>query len=316
MADTVEHSEPHTMQCLEVWGGNEAVDHGVVMPGLDAWLYSRPFQGHSAGGDLHYMSSCAAGMITRVLVADVSGHGEAVAEIARKLRRLMRRYVNFVDQTRFVRGLNEEFGALSEAGGFATAVVVTYRALEDELSVSNAGHPKPLYLRSRSGEWSLLSATDDGSEEGMTNVPLGIAEPTRYDQFDLKFATGDMLVLYTDALIEAKSADGRMLGTAGLLRLVQGLDASDPGRFLRDLLDSVGAEVGGAESDDVTVLILRANALKPRPSMATGMRTGMRMMRAMLGRLVPGAPVFPWPESGPLGWLGTVLHRLNPRWGA
>ena len=316
MAGMVEKSEPHTMQCLEVWGGNEAVDHGVVMPGLDAWLYSRPFEGQSAGGDLHYVSSCAAGMVTRVLVADVSGHGETVAEMARELRRLMRRYVNFVDQTRFVRGLNEQFGALSEAGGFATAVVATYLALEDMLTVSNAGHPGPLLLRGRSGEWSLLSAADDEAEEGPTNVPLGVAEPTRYDQFDLKFATGDMLVLYTDSLIEAKGADGRMLGTAGLLRLVEGLDASDPGRFLRDLLDAAGEEVGRAESDDVTVLILRANALKPRASMIAGMKTGMRLMRAMLVGLAPGGPVFPWPESGPLGWLGSLLHRLNPRWGA
>src|SRR5262249_55062163 len=68
----------HTMRCLEVWGGNQAVDNGVVMAGLDAWLFSRPYQGHSAGGDIHYVSSCAAGMLTRLLVADVSGHGEAV----------------------------------------------------------------------------------------------------------------------------------------------------------------------------------------------------------------------------------------------
>src|SRR5437762_14360996 len=89
---------PHTMRCLEVWGGNQAVDNGVVMAGLDAWLYSRPFRDQSAGGDLHYVSSCAAGMVTRVLVADVSGHGESVADAARALRGLMRRYVNYVDQ--------------------------------------------------------------------------------------------------------------------------------------------------------------------------------------------------------------------------
>ncbi len=102
-----EESSPRTMRCLEVWGGNEAVDQGVVVPGLDAWLYSRPFEGHSAGGDLHYVSSCAAGLVTRVLVADVSGHGEMVSDMARKLRELMRRYVNYIDQTRLVQSLNQ-----------------------------------------------------------------------------------------------------------------------------------------------------------------------------------------------------------------
>ena len=33
--------EPKRMQCMEVWGGNHAVDTGVIMAGLDAWLYSR-----------------------------------------------------------------------------------------------------------------------------------------------------------------------------------------------------------------------------------------------------------------------------------
>src|SRR5215813_2715754 len=93
---------PHTMKCLEVWGGNQAVDNGVVMAGLDAWLFSKPFGDQSAGGDIHYVSSCAAGQITRMLVADVSGHGEAVADAAGRLRGMMRRYVNYVDQSRFV----------------------------------------------------------------------------------------------------------------------------------------------------------------------------------------------------------------------
>src|SRR5688572_24888186 len=119
-------ADPHTMRCMEVWGGNQAIDNGVVMAGLDAWLYGRPFRDQAAAGDLHYVSSCAAGMVTRVLVADVSGHGEKVAEAAGKLRLLMRRYVNFVDQTRFVRALNGEFGQIAQAGGFATAVAATY----------------------------------------------------------------------------------------------------------------------------------------------------------------------------------------------
>ena len=78
--------QPVVMQCLEVWGGNQAVDNGVVMPGLDAWVFSRPYGGDSSGGDIHYVSSCSTGRIARLLVADVSGHGEAAAGTARELR--------------------------------------------------------------------------------------------------------------------------------------------------------------------------------------------------------------------------------------
>src|SRR5205814_3709017 len=50
------------LQCMEVWGGNQVVDSGVVMAGLDAWVYSRPVNDDEGGGDVHYVSSCAAGM--------------------------------------------------------------------------------------------------------------------------------------------------------------------------------------------------------------------------------------------------------------
>src|SRR5688500_12623820 len=42
------------MQCMEVWGGNQAVETSVTMAGLDAWVYSRPYGGDAAGGgDVH-----------------------------------------------------------------------------------------------------------------------------------------------------------------------------------------------------------------------------------------------------------------------
>src|SRR5215210_7622302 len=104
-------SDLHHMQCMEVWGGNQLADSGVVMAGLDAWVYSKPFGGAIGGGDVYYVSSCATGRITRLLVADVSGHGTAVRATAVHLRELMRRYVNHIDQMRFVRSMNQQFAA-------------------------------------------------------------------------------------------------------------------------------------------------------------------------------------------------------------
>lgn len=311
---------PHTMRCLEVWGGNQAVDNGVVMAGLDAWLYSRPFKDQSAGGDLHYVSSCAAGMVTRVLVADVSGHGEKVAEAAGKLRTLMRRYVNWVDQTKFVQGLNAEFGQITQAGGFATAVSATYFAMDDQLTVCNAGHPRPLLYRARTRAWELLTHADRkgtaraGVDGGAANVPLGIVDESCYDQTKVKLATGDLVVLYTDSLIEARGADGKMLGEAGLLALVKTLDPGDPGDFMHALMDALPqGETGPASGDDVTVLIMRPNGLKPR--MGAGLM--MKMMARLAGATAAafkGEP-FPWPPSGPITALGRLLNRVNPRWG-
>ena len=299
---------PHTMRCLEVWGGNQAVNNGVVMAGLDAWLYSRPFRDQPAGGDIHYVSSCAAGMVTRVLVADVSGHGEPVAEAARKLRLLMRRYVNFVDQARFVEGLNTEFAALAHTGGFATAVAATYLALTDDFTVCNAGHPRPLWYRARTREWSLMAGEGAADSAGPTNVPLGIAEPTRYQQFVVRVATGDLVVLYTDSLIEAKDAQGRMLGQDGLLRAARGLDPTDPGEFMHALLEAVAHHASG---DDLTVLILRPNGLKPRLSMVVQLKALVRMVGAVFASV--GRSEFPAYEAGLWARVGALLNRNRSR---
>src|SRR2546428_12508544 len=116
-------NDAHAMQCMEVWGGNQTADSGVVMAGLDAWVYSKPYANAQAGGDVYYVSSCATGRITRLLVADVSGHGSAVSDTAVQLRSLMRKHVNQINQSRFVSSMNQQFSAMSKAGCFATAVV-------------------------------------------------------------------------------------------------------------------------------------------------------------------------------------------------
>ena len=46
-------AEPQVMQCMEVWGGNQAVDSGVVMAGLDAWVYCKPYRDAEGGGGLN-----------------------------------------------------------------------------------------------------------------------------------------------------------------------------------------------------------------------------------------------------------------------
>src|SRR5947208_2670834 len=99
------------MTCMEVWGGNTLVDTAVNLSGLDAWVYSKPYADSAEGGDVHYVSSCATGRITRLLLADVSGHGASVSTTAAQLRNLMRKFVNHIDQTRFVQSMNQQFAS-------------------------------------------------------------------------------------------------------------------------------------------------------------------------------------------------------------
>ena len=141
------------MQCMEVWGGSQGIARSVRLGGLDAWVYSKPYGGAAFGGDIYYASSCAAGHINRMLLADVSGHGDAVAESAVALRKLMRRYVNFLDQSKLVRSLNRQFTAMSRQGRFATAIATTFFAPTRVLTVCNAGHPPPLLYTASNRRW-------------------------------------------------------------------------------------------------------------------------------------------------------------------
>src|SRR4051794_40901162 len=128
MAHETTRGPGHSLRCMEIWGGSGLVETQFSTPGLDAWVYSRPFEGVASGGDVHYVSLCGGGIVTKVILADVSGHGAPVAEVALRLRDLMRRNINRKDQGQLVRGLNRQFTALEGAGHFATAVVLTYLA--------------------------------------------------------------------------------------------------------------------------------------------------------------------------------------------
>lgn len=261
----VREVEAHTMHCMEIWGGNKAVESAIATPGLDIYVYSAPYKDEDHGGDVHYVSLCGGGIITRLILADVSGHGESVASFSDGLRTLMRRNINNKSQKQLVRALNRQFTELAQMRRFATALIATYLATSDRLSVCNAAHPRPLWYRAQTGAWSLMTHETTGSIDSPSNLPLGIDEEMNYDQSAVKLDTGDVVIFYTDALMEAPSPSGAMLGEEGLLQIARGVDRSDPARLGRALVEAVARHRGGVEADDdVTLLVLHHNGGPPR----------------------------------------------------
>ncbi|MCA9294714.1 MAG: serine/threonine-protein phosphatase [Phycisphaerales bacterium] len=272
-----EGDSAHQMTCMEVWGGNQAVDSAVSTPGLDVWVFSKPWAGDDEGGDIHYLSMCAAGNISRFALADVAGHGDQVAGLAGTLRTLMRKNINTVDQSRFTRSLNAAMTDQAQ-GRFATAILATFFAPSRHLILTNAGHPRPLWFRqgeTAAGEaWTLLDESAPGAlrgredrlHDGPANLPLGIIEPTSYSQFAVQLAPGDLVLFYSDAMIEAPAPGGAQLGEAGLARMAGASDRASPQRAIPSLLQRVVETTGGqALADDVTMILLHANGAPPRP---------------------------------------------------
>lgn len=250
-------AEPHGLACLEVWGGNRPLAEEIRLPGLSGWLYSRPHAGSAAGGDVYYVSLCSRGELARVGVADVSGHGDAVSRLAARLRELMQKHVNAWDQSEFVRDLNDSFGHEVSQGKFATAVLVGLHGPTGQLVLTNGGHPPPLWFHSRPPRWELLDNHCATCADPLLDLPLGIIPGTQYRQSLVQLEPGDLLILYSDGLPEAKSPSGRLLTEEGLLKLAERLPTDSPTAAGRGLVAAVEAYRGGAASDDETVVTLQ-----------------------------------------------------------
>ena len=307
------------MTCMEIWGGCDPADAAVSIPGLDAWIYSRPFreaahEDPTGGGDIYYLSSCATGRINRLLVADVAGHGQAVREVAVSLRDMMRRFVNYLDQSRFVLRMNDQFAASAKAGTFATAVVTTFFSPTRTLSVCNAGHPPPLVWRAATGQWSLLDPSHQG--ERLANLPIGIMglSDDECRQFDVSLEVGDMVLVYTDSLIEGRQPDGEMLGSAGLLLILQQLPPNPPPSLIPALLAAIENRTNrGLNADDVTALLLRASGTGATTPLKERLLAPLRIIKSACKSFLRREPA-PLPDLTPANVGGAILPPLNRLW--
>jgi serine phosphatase RsbU (regulator of sigma subunit) len=250
---------------MDLWNGNKSIESVATTPGLEIFVYSEPYQGQRRGGDVHYVSLCAGGVVTRVMLADVAGHGTVVAGAAKMLRSLMRRFMNAKSQINLVRQLNREFTLLSQEGRFATAIVATYLSHRHCFTLCNAGHPRPLWYRAQAGLWSYI---DDGElihNGNVSNLPLGFDESAGYQQLALNIGDGDLLILYTDAFTEARDTEDRLLGENDLLQIVAGLPTDDVRGLGRGVLDGVREYSSGRPfEDDVTIMVLRFSKAQRR----------------------------------------------------
>ena len=259
------NDNPQRMQCMEIIGGNLATDTSYQTPGMQIYVQSSPYKGSKiGGGDVYYLTSCASGRITRILLADISGHGEAASELAISLRDSLRKNVNTISQSRFVETMNRKFNETSETGEFATAVVATYFEPSKTLTIALAGHPNPMIYRSTKRKWDFLDG-EDVAENVMGNLPLGVVSKSAYPSRRIKVEMGDMFLLYSDAFIESMKDEENYLGIQGVVDQLnsvsdQRLDQVIP--QLRKNIRAISRE--NLKDDDATLIVGQFTDSKPR----------------------------------------------------
>ena len=244
------------LKCMEVRGGFRAINQHFNTTGTEIWLFSRPQQSDHAGGDVYYISSCASGRITRLVLADISGHGAQLTPFSQALRTLMRANINRISSRRLMSQLNREVEATYAQERFATSLIATYFCPTRSFTLNIAGHPTPLLLPAGEKTWRPFHTAPAKAQRGLRNLPLGVHETTDYDTHTSTRHHGDILLFYTDGLIEAQTQQGTMLGEAGLIELLNSRALTTPHTLIPDLLAAVTESTGDTlAQDDLTLLV-------------------------------------------------------------
>jgi sigma-B regulation protein RsbU (phosphoserine phosphatase) len=141
---------------------------------------------------------------------------------------------------------------LLELGRAEMFVTVFYGVVDthaQRLTFCRAGHDCPLLLR----DGTMQRLRGRGAFLGfLEQAELGLTE----EQVDL--FPGDRLVLYTDGLTDASTADGELLGLDRLCELLQSCTATTPSVLCDMVFASVFAYQGNAEQfDDMTMLVVQ-----------------------------------------------------------
>lgn len=230
------------------------IQKGILPPNAfrNEWLEihgsSQPSK--DVGGDLLAYYPFEDGRVNLV-VGDVSGKGVPAAILSAMLDGLCyglgAQPTEMPNLGKVACELNRYLVSKAGLQKFVSAVCLTVRR-SGQLSYVNAGHPPPLCI------------SHGGSIEALRTggMILGVFEEAEYKTGEVSLHPGDVLLLFSDGITEARARGGALFGLERLKAvLLQSLT-----RSAREIHDAVLAAVsrftmGGQPSDDVTLMVVR-----------------------------------------------------------
>ena len=218
-----------------------------LIEGFDIYGTTIPFR--EVGGDyLDFIDSISERLV--VMVADVSGKGLSAALIMVAFRAYFHATViNELAMRVVMSRVNRLVHNTTDGDRFITCFYGLIDPEHKRLLYISAGHNPPLLLRG------------DGTSELLTQggLPLGIFENSRYSESVVEFRSGDILVLYTDGVVEASNQREEEFGLNRLEEVVRASRdrrAYEIVKAITTAVDEHSSEVGGPE-DDLTISIIK-----------------------------------------------------------
>ena len=217
-------------------------DPAPVLPGCELRAVYRPAGADiEAGGDFYEVVDAPSGSI--VVIGDIAGKGAQAAALSAVARVTLRTAGRLTGDPRAA--LDELNHALRRRGGMSlctAAAVALPTELPGEAEVVLAGHPPPLLVRGGTV-----------SEVGIAAPMLGAVEVVDWHPARVELAPGDVLVLFTDGVLDAVLPNGERFGEQRLRRMAE--STGDDVEALTAALDAELADL--SLRDDVALLAIR-----------------------------------------------------------
>ena len=128
-----------------------------------------------------------------------------------------------------------------------TCQYFAFNSLNGEFVFSNAGHCFPVLIRNNGREVEFLRHI---------GTPLGITRKARYKDEELVLQHGDILLLYTDGIVESKNDQGKELGFDNFTLMIKKCFDNDLATFYQNVFDAYLEWTPTAE-DDITMVLIK-----------------------------------------------------------
>jgi serine phosphatase RsbU (regulator of sigma subunit) len=224
--------------------------------GLDVGFLYRPAR--QLGGDYYDTFALSSERIA-IAVGDVSGKGLPSALLMASLQSLVRTDLAAREGnlTSFARELNEHLYEQTADERYVTLFFAVLDTSTMALHYVNAGHNPPLYFR----KWTLSRQSSRAEMLDKGGPPLGLFSDSRYLSGRACLQEGDVLVLYTDGILDAANTKQDQFGEERLRETVRAslsLSASEICQRVVDQMDAFSAD--SPQWDDVTLAVVKVKS--------------------------------------------------------